>query len=281
MTIREIENALEEGQSLKQIAQAYSEIANQKMKKIRAAAERNRIFLKEISSVYTFVRNLALKKKVVVPKPKNRISLVLTSNYRFYGKINSDLLEFFVNYISRTQTDIVIVGKAAIEFFKTVKGFDGTSSIVLKDDQPTSQELQSLVNIIKDYNQVLIFHSKLKTILLQQPTVTEISASSDLAGPNASDLRGRSEFRFIFEPELLKILAFFDSQILTLLLEGTFLESEVSRTASRFVSMDQAETEANKFIKEYEKQKAYAKRNLDNNTILENFASMAAVRREV
>ena len=276
MTIREIENALEEGQSLKQIAQAYSEIANQKMKRIRAASERNRIFLKEISSIYTFVRNLALKKGLAMAKPKARISLVLTSNYRFYGQVNSDLLQFFISSIAKMQTDIVVIGKVGQEFFHTSKQFKSIPSIILKTDQPDALELKGLVDIIKDYNQVLVFHSSLKTILMQQPTVSQISAAAQNFTKNEKE-----KFKFIFEPELPKVVNFFDSQILTLLLEGTFLESEVSRTASRFVSMDQAEIEANKFIKEYGKLRSYAKRNLDNNTILENFASMAAVRREV
>ena len=82
------------------------------------------------------------------------------------------------------------------------------------------------------------------------------------------------------EPDLSKILHFFDSQIITLLLESTFLESELARTGSRFISMDSAETEANKFIKDYLKLKAYTERNLQNNTLLENFASLMSIRKE-
>ena len=44
MTIKEIDQYLEEGNSLKQIAQAYSEIANQKLKRIRSEVERNSVF---------------------------------------------------------------------------------------------------------------------------------------------------------------------------------------------------------------------------------------------
>lgn len=275
MTLREIDALIEEGQSLKQISQAYSEIANLKMKRIRTAAERNRIFLQEISQVYGFIRQLALKKKMTVAKPKKSIALILTSNYRFYGNINSDLINFFIATTFKLETDRIIIGKAAIDYFKTSKIFANLHPFVLKDDQPNAEELRSLVEIIKDYNQVLVFHSRLKSVLVQQPTFTQISTASQSA-----DGEGKLAFRFIFEPELLKILQFFDSQILTLLLEGTFLESEVSRTASRFISMDQAETQANKFIREYEKLKAYTKRNLDNNTILENFASMMVVRKE-
>ena len=91
MTIKEIDAAIEEGQSLKQIAQAYSEIANLKIKKIRAEVERNRFFFQEISKVYSLIKTLAMEKKINVTKSKQTVSIVITSNHRFYGQINSDL----------------------------------------------------------------------------------------------------------------------------------------------------------------------------------------------
>lgn len=283
MTIKEIDSALEEGQSLKQISQAYTEIANLKIKRIRTEVERNRIFFEEISKVFALIKKLAIRKKISIAKPKKTVSIILTSNYRFYGSINSDLIDFFVEQTRKLDTDRIMLGKAAIDFFKSSKIFSNFQSVLLKGDHPTPEELINLVNIIKDYNQVLIFYSSMKSLLTQIPLFSDITASSstDLALSNANNPKSKNEdLRFIFEPEVSKILHFFDSQIITLLLEGTFLESELSRTASRFISMDQAETEANKFINDYEKLKAYAKRNMDNNKILENFASMAAVRKE-
>lgn len=285
MTIKEIDDALDEGQSLKQIAQAYSEIANLKIKKIRSEVERNRIFYEEIFYVFGLVKKMAIKKKINILKPKKTVAIVLTSNYRFYGSINSDLLEFFVNSMQKIDCDKIYLGKAAIDYFRAKEVFKnyktGCQEVLLKDDQPKPAELTGLVNILKDYNQVLVFYSSLKSLLVQTPTVADITASSSTNPvlPEA-DLTGRDNFKFIFEPELSKILQFFDSQIITLLMEGTFLESELSRTASRFISMDHAETEANKFLKEYTSLKAYVKRNEDNNTILENYASMAALRKE-
>lgn len=279
MTRKEIDASLEEGDSLKQIAQAYSEIANLKIKRIRAEVERNRIFFEEIASVFALVKKLGKSKNINITKPKKTISLILTSNYHFSGSINADLIEFFVSATQKLQTDKIILGKAAIEFFRANKTTIKTGAvweIMLKGDQPTGEELINLVNIIKDYNQVLVFYSSMKSLLIQEPKVSDITASS---ADTATEKQTKQNIRFIFEPEVGKILQFFDSQIITLLLEGTFLESELSRTAARFIAMDSAETEANKFIREYEKLKAYAKRNLDNNTILENFASLTAVRK--
>lgn len=281
MTIKQIEDALEEGTSLKTIAQAYSEIANLKIKKIRSDVERNRIFFREIGSVYALVKTMAAEKKIVIQKPKGTVSLILTSNYRFYGSINSDLLEFFVLTTGKIKTDHIYLGKAAIDFFRAQPVSASHKEVLLKGDQPDAEELNALAKELSLYNQVLVFYSSMKSLMIQQPTALDITASSSHPEGAKAHLPGEQNFKFIFEPEFSKILEFFDSQIITLILEGAFLESELSRTASRFISMDQAETEANKFIKQYQALKAYTKRNMDNNTILENFASMAALRRTV
>ena len=275
MTIHELDQLIEEAGSLKQIAQAYSEIANQKIKRIRGQLEVNRIFFKDMSKVYGLVKALAENKKITVPKPKKMLCLILTSNYRFYGQINSDLIDFFIKTTQSVETDRIMLGKAAIEYFKKANKFSNYHEILLKADIPDASELFSLVNIIKDYNQVLIFYSRLKSLLVQQPTYSDITSTSE----NIS-LDTKQIIHFIFEPELSKILAFFDSQILTLLLEETFLESEVSRTASRFISMDQAETASITVLKDYERLRSYAQRNLQSNQLLENIASILAVRKE-
>lgn len=278
MTIKEIDELIEQGQSLKQIAQAYSEIANLKIKKIRGEVERNRVFYEEISKIYGLIKRIALEKGVSVKKSKKTICMVITSNYRFYGSINSDLIDYFVANTKNSDTDRLILGKAAVDFFKAKPVFKNNLEMILKDDQPDPRELLYLVDILKDYSRVFVFFSRLKSLLVQQPQAVDLTATEKVK----EDLSLRDQkkaTRFIFEPDLSHILAFFDSQILTLLLEGTFLESELARTASRFISMDQAETEANKFISEYTKLKAYARRNMINNQILENFATIVATRK--
>lgn len=286
MTIKEIEENLEEGESLKAMAQAFSEIANLKIKRIRAAVERNRLFFDEISKVYSTVKAFALKKKVAVIKPKKRLCILLTSNYRFYGNINSLLTKYFIRSTRELpDVDRIILGKGGIDFFKATKLLPNYQEIMLRTDMPTGLELTSLAKICSEYNQVLVFYSSFKSLLTQKATFADITAISLYLKEfqvKPLDPKNKEDFmHFIFEPELPKILSFFDSQILTLLLEQTFLESELSRTASRFISMDTAETEANKFIMENIKLKSYAKRNLENNKILENYASMMVTRKKL
>lgn len=275
MTIKEIDQLLEVSNSLKQIAQAYSEIANQKLRRIRSEVERNRIFFDEISKVYALVRVIAGKKGIVLPKTKKRICILQTSNFRFYGNINNSVIDFFISQTKNLDTHRVIIGKTGIEYFQANKIFPDFTPMVLKNDHPSAGELNAFVEITKSYNQVLIFYSRLKSLLVQQPTVTDITETSQ----NIT-VSGEENLHFIFEPDIAKTLQFFDSQILILLIEQAFLESEVARTASRFISMDQAETEANKYIKQYNILRAYSQRNIRNNQLLENISSILAVRKQ-
>lgn len=281
MTIKEIDERLEEGLSLKAIAQAYAEIANLKIKKIRAEVERNRAFFDEIARVYGIVKAFAIKRKVSLPKSKKSLCILITSNYRFYGNINTSLINYFVGSTRQLpEVDKIILGKGGIDFFRAAGFFPKYEEFLLQKDMPTSAELEQLVKIISLYNQTLVFHSKFKSLLLQRATFTDITATSFYTKEfmvNPLNFTAKQEsLSFIFEPDLPKVLNFFESQILTLLLEQNFLESELSRTASRFISMDQAEGKANSFIKDYEKLKGYAQRSIENNEILENYASVVS-----
>lgn len=293
MTIQEVEKLIEEGKSLKTIAVAYSEIAHLKIKKIRAEVERNRIFFDSIAKIYGIVKGYAISLGVAVQKPKKRLHILVTSNYKFYGNINLSLINYFLGSTRELrETDTIVIGRGAVDFFKATNILPNYKQVLLQKDIPTSDELKNLSGIVSQYNQVLVFYSKLKSLLVQRATFTDLAATSFYTRAfqvgtvyskkdESMYFTAKQEgISFIFEPELPKLLSFFENQIMTLLLEQTFLESELSRTASRFISMDQAQAEADKFIKIYQIMKDYTKRSIENMKILDNFATLAAARKE-
>lgn len=283
MTIQEIEKLIEEGKSLKTIAVAYSEIAHLKIKKIRADVERNRVFFDDIAKIYGIVKGYAIKKGVAVQKPKKRLHILLTSNYKFYGNINLSLINYFLGSTREIrETDTIVIGRGAVDFFKATSILPNYKQILLQKDIPSPDELKNLTNIVSQYDQVLVFYSKLKSLLVQRATFTDLTATSFYTRAfQIGSVYSKSDdpMYFLFEPELPKLLSFFENQIMNLLLEQTFLESELSRTASRFISMDQAQTEADKFIKIYKIMQGYTQRSIENMKILDNFATLTAARK--
>lgn len=277
MTIRDINQVIEEGISLKQIAQAYGEIASIKIRKIRSEVERNRSFFNEIAAVYKIVKQAAAKKKADT-KPKKTISILLTSNYRFFGNIDSEVIRLFLINTAKIATDRLVIGKTGHEYLKSMRYFNTYQPVELKDDLPAKNELDSLSLEIKDYSQVLVFYPQLATLLIQKPVMADITQSQESLFDKQAGAKISGSY-VIFEPEIAKMVRFFDSQIILLLLEQTFFEAELARTASRLISMDQAQQDANNFIKQQTILKAHLLRETQNIKLLENLAAVKAVRK--
>lgn len=270
MTIGQLKQLIDEGGSLELIAQTFTEIAQFNLSRIRQRVEQNRTFFSEISQVYKMVQLVAAKKQIGdITKNNRTIGILLTSNFRFYGELNIELIRFYINSFKGSIADTIIIGKTGIEFFNTYYPNKRYQTIIFKTDMPGEQELRDLASKINAYKRVLVFHTTFKSALSQIPTVTDITQVP------LSQLKGIPK-SFIFEPEIVKVLQFFKTQITTLLLEQTFLESELSRTAGRLISMNQAEKNAKDYIRDLNRKLLEAQRSITNISLLESFASFSA-----
>ena len=79
---------------------------------------------------------------------------------------------------------------------------------------------------------------------------------------------------------LKKMLDFFDDQVVSLLLEQTFLESELARTASRLMSMDKAQINAEDVLYKQKLLLGQAKKSEINMALLETAASLMNFKEE-
>lgn len=270
MTIRQINEDIDKSKALKLVAEAYGEIALIKLKRIRQNVESNRHFLLDISRIYWLIKRVEANLKTPLPKKsKKTISLVLTSNYRFYGSINTELVKFFLVHSSKYRSDRIIIGKTGLETLQAISYFHPYSSFIFKHDLPNPEELRQLVYNLKDYQQVLVYFNRFKSVLSQIPMLVDITQTQSHLNPGVNNQPGLG---FILEPEIEKMLDFFDSQIKLLLIDQAFLESELARTASRLISMDQAQNNAVKYIKDEMKLLNNAKKSIENIKLLETFS---------
>ncbi len=291
MTTAQIKELIEVGSSLKDIASSYTEIASIKLRKIRSSVERNRQFYDELTRVYALINKIAATKKIIpAPKPKKVISVLLTSNYRFYGNINNQLVQHFIVTNTKMASDKLVVGKTGRDYLKGIHYFHAYNPVIFKNDMPDDNELKSLVKVLQEYKQVLVFYPQFKSVLVQVPTVKDITQTQLLSlqeqsKPDQTDISfifNQKEFQtsFIFEPEIMKMLDFFDNQIKILLLEQTILESELARTASRLIAMDQAQSKAKDFIGNNKKALGQLRKSTYNARLLETLATMSKWRKE-
>lgn len=277
-TIKQINQVLEDSNSLKLVAQAYSEIAAIKLQKIRKGIEKNRNFFQEISEIFHIVRVAALRQGIKIStKRRGTLSILLTSNYHFYGSLETHLVKFFVLNTTKFKTDRIVVGKTGMEFLQTMGYFHPYQPFIFKEDLPRVEELKKMVASLIGYQQILVYYSRMQSVLIQEPHVVDIVQAPPEHYLKSSKSGGIS---YIFEPEIKKMAAFFNTQITQLLFEQTFLESELARTAARLTSMDQAQGNADDMIKNQRRLLASAKRAIDNNRLLETISTLSGWRKE-
>ncbi len=281
MTIKQLTVAVEQALSLKMISQAYTEIASAKLKKIRDLVERNRNFLDDLTRVHQIVKQVGAQKHVLPIKNNKTVHILITSNYHFYGDVNTNLIKFFIQNTKGEVADHIIIGKTALEWLSGIQYAVPYEAFILHKDFPVLTEVNALVDKIKMYTQIIVYYSKMQSVIVQTPMSTDITQTAYLTTNDIKNTKYPKARKInIFEPELVKILDFFESQVTNLLLQQTFLESELSRTASRLISMDQAQTNADTYIGEQKRLLGQAKKLAFNNNLLQTYTALESQRRE-
>lgn len=273
--IADLKSQLGQIESIKEITQAMADIATSQIKQRRANVERNIRYFREIFVLYETVKRIALKTKrykdTQIQKNGKTAMVLLTANNKFNGNLDVELTNFFVQQAANRSADMFVAGSSGQEVLSSRRLKGRFEPIKLTRDFPPLEEIVGLVDKVKMYTQVLVFHSRFVTLLNQEPAMTDITATEELAGKTEVE-----NINFILEPEIDKMIAFFEDQMMLLLIQAIFLESEIARTAARMISMNQAEQAAEKILIDQQKALFQGRRSLANMKIVENFASAYA-----
>lgn len=279
---REIELKIEEGIALRNIVSAYAEISAIKLKKIKNKIQQNKKFTKELSRVFHIVRRETIRRKIF-PKIKfeGTAHIIITSNFPFYGTLERRLLRDYIKRANFLHPKLrIVIGKTGNQFLKSINFKLSFESFILKKDIPSLEELEYLTRRIRNFKNILVFYSVFDSLLIQMPTFTNITRPFLFSKEEEKEEKEK-RFCHIFEPEIEDMFYFFNTQIIQILLEETFLEAELSRTASRLVTMNEGEGKAENFIKEQTKILKMIQKNLINFRFLEIFPSLKNWRKEI
>jgi len=269
--IKQIKNYLEEVGSLELLAEVYTDIARARLEKVRTGIEHNRAFVGEIANVLHIVRVTAEEQGLSAKRKKKvSASVVITSNKRFYyGNLDSRVVDFYIAHTAYTGfVDRYVVGSVGADVLRGKQYPFPYQSIRFDRDLPNTTELESLAEQLNDYQKVFVYYPRFMTVMSQQPSFV------DMTGLVSGAPSRNSDKYYIFEPEIEKILDFFEQQVMAILLEQAFLESELSRIGSQLVAMDNASVNAGNIIREQNTLLASARRSQASMRVLEMVAGM-------
>lgn len=253
--------------SLHTVAQVYQETSISKIQEVRAGVLTTRDYLSGLSNIYSELKmsqsnQVAKLAKSGLPagrqgKLQKTLFILLSANAKLYGEIVKEVYELFIEALkNEPDADVMIVGKLGERLFKE----DGMTRqhifIEIPDSDLQPKDLEPIIfNIIK-YENVIVFHGKFYNLVTQKASRANITGEA--VSQEGVTNKGGATKQFLFEPNLEKLIQFFETQIFVTLFRQTVHESELARYASRVNAME----ESLQFIKKRQKELNSAKQRL-------------------
>lgn len=252
-TLKKAEDDLEGISAIKNIVQSYQEIANLRMNSIREKVLKNRKFFIELSKTYQKVKTAYFfslgrpwmkKKETSFLRPKKeKIIVFLSANKFFYGSLILNIWQEVRLFFKKNNPDLAVVGK--VGKYLSEQGDFGKKTLYfdLDDDNPEPKQIKKIVEVIKEYKEIIIFYGKYETVLRQAVI------KSDIAGGLPPEEKPKEAEGYLFEPSAKTILQFFEREIIATLFNQTLLEHQLARYAGRMIAMHLATENAKEMEK--------------------------------
>lgn len=277
--LEQLKSELANLRALEVVTGAFGDISAIKIQSLRQAFDQNSLFYEQISQLYHSVSISAIMNKYIQDSKKHKnnyqtktLRIALTSNQRFYGTINRDIMDCFFEESSSIHEDRLIIGLTGKDLATGRTNTPPYNILIFQDDNPPKVEIDSLLNLCKPYPRVFVYYPRFVNMLTQKVDRVDIAYSPSELGVHYQPIK------FIFEPELPKILDFFEQHIRTLLFNRVMLETQLARTATRLLAMDIAERNAHDLGTAARATMRRAKQSIINRRLLETSQSFKKVK---
>lgn len=260
--VQDTRKELEDIRSIQTLSGVMRDLSVSRVQKLREDFQRNLDFYKEVEVFFNQVQSLVNQNYANIAAEMRKrpvANIAITSNHRFYGALNREVVEFFLKNWEKADNHIVI-GKTGQGQMEGDERYDRCKFISFDEDNPTRWEMQKFVSLTKGYSRAVVYFPKYRTPFHQEPAAMDLVHLSE----GGVELEDRSLDEFIFEPDLPLIHDFFSTQVQYVLIQRIMLETDLSRTAKRLIRMDTAESSATEMYSQKERElRASIQRQLD------------------
>jgi F0F1-type ATP synthase gamma subunit len=248
---RQLKTNFELLETIRSLCVAYEQISVMKMKKIKDAVLYTRSFYDELSEVYlqmktTYknqVMSLAKKNKIKEPeklllmgKNEKTVAVLLSANNKLYGDILNKVFYKFVEETKNKDINLVIIGRLGKDMYDDLGSPKPYTYFEIPDSDLTVNDLKPVINSIIKYSTINVFFGRYESFFSQLALSKNITG--DIVMGNDKELKDNKFY--YFEPNLEKILLFFETQIFSNFFKQTAYEGQLARYASRISAMEQA-----------------------------------------
>lgn len=261
ITKKSIEFEISSLTNIKGMVEAYEEIAAMRIRRNRDQVLRSRDFAEEINNLFQQVKVSASniidpKKHSYLAKNGKTLFVFLSTNTGLYGDIVRRTFGLFGKYVGQYADNILIIGKSGLKLAQEHQIVKPLTYLDFPENSIDSSFLDRISSYLLQFERVIVFYAKFEGIMHQEESMIDISGNpapeSTLPGSTSQSdeqihpvklpvaLFNRVKIKYFFEPEVQKILAFFEKEIFASVLEQTVREFELAKLSSRVVGLDKA-----------------------------------------
>jgi len=230
------------------VVQTYQEIAAMRMRRVKKSVLSTRDFLLDLNDTFRSVTyayeeylkriNKSKETGLILGKNGRTVLVFISANMGLYGDILRKTFSYFTKDLDQKGkiADVVIVGKVGLDLFKNSiysKKYEYTY-FDLSDSGSDSENLSKILDYVLEYSQILVYHGFFKNVLTQEPQKTLITGEAAKLEQVVSQGKPVS---YLFEPSVEDVAKYFEEQVLASVFEQVTYESNLSKFASRMVSL--------------------------------------------
>lgn len=247
---KDITEEIRNVEALDELIQIYGEIAAVRMKKTRSKVLTNRDFVEGINDIFkdalaSYAKRLSdlyrsgrLKKTgrvTFLSHNGKTVAVLVSANTGFYGEVVKKTYRTFLTDVRNSDVEVAIIGRLGRSLFLEDEPGRPYTYFDLPDYGSDVAKLAELIRHLVQYEEIRIYYGKYHSVVTQKPTRLNISAGTEVASRVPEP-----KYHFIFEPNVEKILMFFETEIFASLFDQAIRESQLAKFASRILAMDLA-----------------------------------------
>lgn len=235
--INELREELASTETAQFVTTMLRDISATRLQSIRAAYEANEKYFAELHQLMDLLHTYAVDKGIAIPgTQKKRVLVALTSNRRFYGTLNDDVVMKLAELKKEDpDSDCVIIGNTGHQIVERSGAVTVSAHMSFKKDEPTPEEMHAVVQTLTEYSEVEVVHPTYVNAFQQNAVVTDVTHT-----PDASEISKGDTLEYLFEPDIPAMLDFFKTQIRLVLFERIVLETRLALTGARLMKMQRA-----------------------------------------
>ncbi len=283
ITKKYIEYEIDTISGLTSMIEAYEEIAASRIKRTRDSVLKSRDYIAEIDAIFQQVKSSykheldILMKKGKIKDPSKlsfikrngkSLSVLISANTGLYGDIVQKTFDLFMGHIKNQQTDVAIIGRLGTSLVDNANIKIPYSYLEMSDQNIDQNKLEEIAAYLLKYEKIVVYYGQFQSIVKQEAIMSNISG-------NLIEEDRQEIVKYLFEPTLEKILAFFESQIFSSIFEQTIHESQLAKFASRMIHLAQASENTKNRLKYLSFQKKQIKHRENNRKQLEAISGMS------